>query len=77
VGALRPLGRSGTKWQYKFSGNGLRKVVLKNAGATMQVKVAAKKWFTAAAANQSAADTRLTITIGTQCFTHVVTKKTD
>jgi len=32
---------------------------------------------TAAVANQSAADTRLTITIGSQCFTHVVTKKID
>jgi hypothetical protein len=33
------------------------------------------KWFSAAAANQAAADTTLTVTIDGQCLSHVVTKK--
>ena len=41
--------------------------------------VVTKRWFTAAEANDpTPANTRLTITIGaTQCYTHVLTKKTD
>jgi hypothetical protein len=41
------------------------------------VQVKAKRWFTAAQANQPASDTTLTVTIGAQCFTHVVTQKVD
>ena len=37
----------------------------------------AKHWFSAAGANDTAANSRLTIEIGAQCFTHVGTKKTD
>ena len=76
VGALRPQGSSGTKWRYKLRGNGLKMVFLKDVGTDMVVKVTAKRWFTTAA-NQSAANTRVIITIGNQCFAHVVTKKVD
>jgi hypothetical protein len=41
------------------------------------VNVKTKRWFTAAQANLPATATRLTLTVGTQCFTHVATKKTD
>ncbi len=77
VGALTAQGQSGTRWKLKLKGNGLRLVALTDKGAQMRVKFTAKKWFTAAAANQSAASTRLTITIGPQCFTHAVTQKID
>jgi hypothetical protein len=39
--------------------------------------VKAKKWFSAGVANQATADTTLTVTIGGQCLSHVVTKKSD
>jgi hypothetical protein len=44
-----------------------------------QIIVKAKRWFSAAAANDpTPANTRLTITVGpAQCYTHVATKKTD
>jgi hypothetical protein len=42
-----------------------------------QLLVKSKRWFTAGAAEQPAMNTDLTVTIGGQCFTHVVTKKTD
>jgi hypothetical protein len=78
VGALSPVGTSGLKWRYKLRGNGLRLVQLRNlGGGTFQVVVKAKKWFSKAKANDSAAQTRLTIHIGNQCFTHAATSKVD
>jgi hypothetical protein len=83
VGVLPPKGASGKLWQFKLKlkGNGLRKVALKNLAPgsplTFKVLMAAKKWFSAAQANQSAANTTLTVKLGNQCFTHAVTKKTD
>ena len=62
----------------------IHKVQLKSLEAKQpgmsQIIVKSKRWFSAAAANDPApgANTRLTITVGgTQCYTHVVTKKTD
>jgi hypothetical protein len=55
--------------------SGAMKTLLQACASTLVVK--AKHWFTAAAANDSAENTHLTVTIGAQCFTHVVTKKTD
>ena len=43
----------------------------------MQLSVKARRWFSADDANQPAASTTLTVTIGGQCFAHVVTKKSD
>ncbi len=80
---LPPLGTSGTKWRFKSKSDGVQKVQLKSLEPKQpgmsQIIVKTKRWFTAAAANDpTPANTRLTITIGgTQCYTHVATKKTD
>ena len=42
-----------------------------------KVKVKAKQWFTAAAADQPAASTELILTIGSQCLHHAATDKID
>jgi hypothetical protein len=48
----------------------------KVAGA-FKVSVKAKRWFTAAAANEPASSSTLTVTIGTQCFSVPVTLNKD
>src|SRR5262249_30290601 len=79
--ALPAQGTSGRKWQFKTLADGVQKVTLQDKTSrqpnTFKVSVNAKHWFTAAAANQLAADTNLTVRIGNLCFTHVATKKTD
>jgi hypothetical protein len=78
VGTLVPKGSSGTKWEFKTKALGVQKVQLKlKAPGTFQIIVKSKRWFTAAGANDTAANTRVTITIGTQCFTRAATKKID
>jgi len=78
LGPLPAKGKSGQWWLYKGSGNGLIRLSLRDlGGGTFRLKASAKKWFSAAAANQGDAQTKLTVTIGSQCFTHVVTKKID
>jgi len=42
---------------------------------TYRVQVSARRWFSAAAANQPAAGTQLIVTIGSECFAPVVTRK--
>jgi hypothetical protein len=78
--SIPPFGSAGTRWRFKAK-DGVQKVQLKDLGAShpgmFQLVVKAKHWFTAAAANDVAENTHLTVTIGAQCFTHVVTKKTD
>jgi hypothetical protein len=60
---------------------GVTQVRVKAAGAkqpgVFKLSVQAKRWFAAGAANQPAASTDLTVTIGTQCFRIPVTKKSD
>jgi hypothetical protein len=79
LGPIPALGTSGTRWRYKSKAPGVQKVkvIYRASTDTYKVVVKAKRWFTAAAANQAAADTRVTITLGTQCFTHPVTSKVD
>jgi YVTN family beta-propeller protein len=81
VGALTPLGTSGKKWQFKARANGVQKVGLRNLAPAQtdkfKLSVKTKAWFTAAEANQSAANTLLTVRIGDLCFTHAATRKTD
>jgi|GEM_PF-1759112 len=81
VGALPARGQTGKVWEYKAKPKGLQRVTFTDLSSRQpgmfRVVVKASKWFTASAANQSAADTRLTLTVGGQCFTHVATKKTD
>jgi hypothetical protein len=78
---LPPRGSSGARWQFKAKGDGLRLVKLKDFGSRhpgmFQIVVKAKHWFTSGTANDTAMNTRLTVTIGSQCHTHDVTKKTD
>jgi len=81
VGALSAKGKTGKLWQYQVPGKGLQRVTLTSLSprqpGMFRVVVKASKWFTASAANQSAADTRLTVNVGGHCFTHPATKKTD
>ncbi len=81
VGMLGAQGKSGTKWRFSSKANGIQRVLLKNLGSKQpgksKVTVKAKHWFSAADANQSAANTQLTVQIGTLCFKHAGTKKTD
>jgi hypothetical protein len=77
LGALPGKGREPFKqWQYKVKGTGLQLVTLKDKGAgNYELSLKASKWFTAAQANQAAADTALTVTVGGSCMSHEVTKK--
>ena len=81
IGRLPPKGGKGTKWQYKAKGDGLNLVMLKDLSRTapgaFELKVKAKHWFSAAAADQSASTTTLVVTVGHQCLSHVVTDKID
>jgi hypothetical protein len=81
VGPLPPKGKTGTKWQYQNPRTAVTKVSLGTLGGKVpgmfRIKVKAKKWFAAAAADESAANTTLTLTIGNQCFSHAATKKID
>jgi hypothetical protein len=78
---LPASGGSGALWKFKSKADGIRQVQLKNLGAKhpgeFQLAVKAQRWFSAAAANDAAANTRITVTIGGQCFTHAATKKSD
>lgn len=77
VSGLPPKGQSGTKWQFKTKAPGLQKVQVKDrGGGQYKLLVKAKGWFTSAAANQTdPADTQLTVTVGTQCYTRAATTK--
>jgi hypothetical protein len=81
VGSLPAIGSSGKKWQFKTRNDGVQKVSLINLAprqpGKFKLQVKAKHWFTAAAANQPAANTQLTVQIGNLCFTHAATRKTD
>lgn len=80
LGALPPSGQSGSLWRFKAK-NGLQQVQLKSLApkqpGMFQLIVKAKKWFGSTTANDTAANTRFTITSGNQCFVHAATKKTD
>ena len=81
VGVLPPQGSSGTKWRFLSTADGVQRVSLRSLGSRQpgksKLSVKAKRWFTAAAANQPAASTELTVQIGNLCFTHAGTRKVD
>jgi hypothetical protein len=79
LGSIPPKGRAPFKqWRFKTKAPGVQQFALRDKGTgQLQLTVRAKKWFSAAAANQAATGTTLTVTIGGQCLSHVVTKKTD
>jgi Tol biopolymer transport system component len=76
-----PKGAHPRVWSSTIRGNGLDRIVLRNLAPSQpgrfRLQLKAKRWFTAADANQPAASTVLTVTIGNRCFTHVVTRKRD
>ncbi len=81
IGAVPAKGSSGKKWLTKIAGPGVTKVQLKDMSAKVpgkyQLKVKAKGWFTAAEADESAANTQFLLTLGGQCFSHAATDKVD
>jgi hypothetical protein len=81
VGSLPPKGRRGVQWEYKIKGTGLKRVTLRDRGTRQpgyfRIEVKASQWFATSAANQDAASTRVTVTIGAQCFTRALTRKRD
>jgi hypothetical protein len=78
IGGLVPLGSSGTKWRFKTKALGVQQVQLtRRPSGLFQLAVKAKRGFSATAADDSASNTLVTVTIGTQCFSHAATKKTD
>ncbi len=80
IGALPSVGSPlAGKWRFSSkTKSGVTKVELKrdpkNPGRS-RLKVAAKAWFTAAAANLDATQTRLTVTVGSACVGTDVTRK--
>ena len=81
VGVLPPQGSSDTKWRFLSTADGVQRVSLRSLGSRQpgksKLSVKAKRWFTAAAANQPAASTELTVQIANLCFTHAGTRKVD
>jgi Tol biopolymer transport system component len=76
VGPLVPVGSTGTVWRHRRRAPGLRKVVLKDlGGGTFQVRIRARRWFTAADADDPASGLFLTIRIGSTCFRGAATLK--
>ncbi|HLY37960.1 MAG TPA: hypothetical protein VKU61_07990, partial [Candidatus Binatia bacterium] len=74
--AIGGLTGAGTKWQFKTKALGVQKVQLKRKQVGLwQLSLKTKGWFTDAAANDTAANTRFTVNVGTQCFTHPATAK--
>ncbi|MBY0274236.1 hypothetical protein K2Z84_02755 [Candidatus Binatia bacterium] len=81
VGALPAKGKSGKTWTFTSKTDGVKRVALvddtKKHPGMFKITIATKKWFTAAQANQPASSTVVTVTIGSQCFSHELTKKSD
>jgi hypothetical protein len=72
VGALPPLGKQSRAWRFRSAADGVKLVGLKKGArrnpGDFTLKLRAHDWFDAAAANGTAADTFLTVTIGDRCF---------
>jgi Tol biopolymer transport system component len=79
VGALAPVGQSNKKWQFKTKADGVQSVQIVKTSQPGQHKltVRSKRWFTNLQADDAKEDTHVTITVGTQCFTHEVTTKVE
>lgn len=78
LASIPASGSSATKFLYKVTSDGLQKVLIKQKPTGVwQIVIRSKHWFTAAAADGTAAETELDLTIGTQCFKHAATLKVD
>jgi len=78
--SLAPRGTPPRKWIFKSKASGLTGVRLApvpTAPGTFRLSVKATRWFASAGADEDASVTDLTITIGSQCFAHVATRKKD
>jgi hypothetical protein len=73
---LTPVGKKGNKWQYKSKLDGVQKAQLKSLAPALpgkfQLAIKAKHFF--ATANDTPANTHLTVTVGGQCFAHTASK---
>jgi hypothetical protein len=77
VTLIPPSGRSGRKWKLKTKRDGLQKILLTGIKASpgqFKLRLKAKHFF--AAANDTPANTRLTVTIGGRCVAHLASKVT-
>jgi hypothetical protein len=78
LGSLPPKERRGDLWEFTSHEPGLERVRVKQlADGSLLARIRARGWFTSAAANRSAADTRLVVEIGPRCFAAPVTRKVD
>ena len=81
VGVLAPKGQSGKLWSFSSKADGVKRVTLiddtRRHPGMFKIAASTKRWFTAAEANQPASSTTVTVTVGSRCFSHAVTKKID
>jgi hypothetical protein len=73
VGVLPARGMTGTKWMFKAKGAGVIKVLLKKSNGQLKLVAKAKHWFPMEEADGTAATTKFTVNVGTQCFTRAAT----
>ena len=78
---LPPRPGTGPRWVYRADPPGVTFVRLVDRGVAktprFRLRLDAARWFHGADATDPAARTRLTITLGGQCFTRAVTRKID
>lgn len=78
---LAPMGLGGRRFRFSSKLAGVQRVELRDVGATVpgmfRLKAKARQWFTGAEANDTAANTRLTVQVGAFCASHAATRKTD
>jgi hypothetical protein len=80
IGPVAPKGTSGKKWQFKSKLDGVQKIDIVDKTATLgafQVKIKAKRWFSAEAADDAPEGTFVIVRVGGPCFSHEATKKID
>ena len=80
LGAIPPAGTSGKKWKFKSKADGIQKVQIVDKRLSVgafQMKLKAKHWFASDDATDDADATILTVRVGTQCYMHEATVKTD
>jgi hypothetical protein len=79
IQSLTPSGNPPNKWQFKSKADGLQKILLRpdaTQPGSFKLVVKAKRWIPSNA-DQNAASTDFTVSVGSQCFAHPATKKTD
>lgn len=81
LGTLRATSAARKRFKYRFKGDGVTTAVLSDLSpkqpGKFRVRVKAKHWLSAARAADTPVNTRVTIEIGAQCYTHIVTSKVE